>query len=127
MHSSRFLTFHHESDGRVQRLTLDQGGRHEAVRVEPFTVSSEELLSYVGRYTSAEVGTTYRLVVENGLLVAKHDRVRTQPLQPKARDRFAGSRGTVEFLRDEKGEITALTFSMGRAENIRFDREKPEN
>ena len=36
----------------------------------------------------------------------------------------AASRGVVEFVRNDRGEISAVKFSTGRAENVYFEREK---
>ena len=119
------LTFHREPDGSVQRLTLHQGGNHEARRTVPLVSSPTELAGYAGSYTSRELDTTYTLAVEKDELVASHVRAPSTILKPQGRDRFTTGRSTVEFIRDEQGAIRALSVSSGRAQNVRFDRDPP--
>ena len=94
-----------------------------SVRVEPFAPTSEELATYTGLYVSPELESSYRLIVENGALIAVHPRHEAMTLRPIHKDRFAGGiLGEVRFLRNAEGRVSGLTATTGRVRNLRFDR-----
>ena len=107
-----------------QRFTVDiNGQRFSGERVEP--VSPKELSAYTGDYASAELATLYSIVLEDGRLVARHQRNDDVPLLPVARDHFQGNQwwfSTLRFERDEDDEITGLRVTGGRVRNLRFER-----
>nr|NIP15883.1 hypothetical protein [Pseudomonadales bacterium]NIX09172.1 hypothetical protein [Pseudomonadales bacterium] len=80
---------------------------------------------YEGRYHSEELDTSYRVIYENGQLVAKHLRGTDIVLTAYGRDRFLESAGgdlEVEFKRSRRGRITGFEMSVDRARAIAFDR-----
>lgn len=83
----------------------------------------KKMQELVGEYYSPELDTTYRLVIENGMLVAKHQRNDDQILGPISGDRFAATvLGRIKFERDENGVVTAMRASTGRVINLKFER-----
>lgn len=117
------ITFHREKDGSVSTMTLHQGGNYTARRVEKPMMTAEQLAPYTGEYYSPELGTRYRLVVEDGMLVAHHDRFDPITLAFAEEDHFNGDQwylAEVEFERDEMGNVAALLVSAGRVQGLRF-------
>ncbi len=88
--------------------------------------TAQELADIAGQYRSAELDTTYRFAVANGVLTSTTIRV-GEPLKwtPSIRDRFdtiAPHRGmTMQVVRDN-GHAIALLLGLGRSRNLRFDR-----
>jgi len=90
---------------------------------EPWEPTPAELQEYAGEYLSEELLTTYRLEVQDGVLVARHFRTGDRSFRPRAPDRFqAGGFGEVHFVRDEAGAVTGFTANQVRIRGLRFDR-----
>ncbi|NIM49537.1 MAG: serine hydrolase [Gemmatimonadales bacterium] len=121
------VTFHRDAAGEVSSLTVLQSGQEaEAKRIPPFAPDEQQLAEYEGVYTSAELGTTYTIVVQEGKLVARHMRHEPIHLTAEALDSFSGDTwffGQVGFERNERNEITGFRVSSGRVRNLRFDRQ----
>lgn len=115
------LTFHRESDGSVNSVTLHQGGDNLAHRIADDT-APVVLEDYVGRYFSEELETFYDLVLEDSSLVLQHRRIPDITLNHSKSDSFAGGQGiaTVEFDRGDDGSVSGLRVGNGRTRNVRF-------
>lgn len=86
---------------------------------------SPTLADFTGTYTSEELDTTYRLFVEDGRLIARHQRHPDMVLTPSADDAFSADTwffGQVRFERDADGVITGMRVSNGRVRNLLFER-----
>ena len=121
---ARFV-FHVEEDGGVQELTLHQNGEHRGVRVEEEVTEGRALSEYVGLYMSRELETFYTIAVDDsGQLELGHRRFKPVTLHHAADDRFNGSFPvvSVEFVRDEDGNVRELKAGNVRARNIVFER-----
>lgn len=97
----------------------------EAPRVERADTAANGLREFEGRYYSEELETSYDVEVRDGVLTAIHHRHIDVELQPVARNEFAGNRwfaSGVQFLRDDKGAVTAMLISNGRSLNNEFRR-----
>jgi len=118
------LTFHRDPDGTVSRLTLHQGGDHVARR--PYTLTVEELSAYAGRYYSPELETTYTLDIEDGKLVARHAKLDSTTLTPRAKDSFSGDQWYMRGVAFERGDdhVDAMVVSAGQIKNLRFERQE---
>lgn len=117
------LTFHRESDGSVNRVTLHQGGDRVGTRIIPWRPSPADLNSFVGSYYSNELETTYTLSVRESALVAQHQRHDDIVLNPVPDGSFAGNIwffGSVEFVRDDLDRVVAMKVSNGRVRNLVF-------
>ena len=121
------FTFHRNSDGKVTRFTLREGGDHPAERVRATPWTDQELSVYAGTYYSPELDTRYTIVVDNGKLVAKHNRLAPVSLTPpRAAAPFDGDKWymhTVTFEKGADGTAQTLVGMAGRT-RIRFEREK---
>ncbi len=121
---ARFV-FHVEDDGGVHELTLHQNGEHRGVRVEEEVTEGRALSEYVGLYMSRELETFYTIAVnDSGQLELGHRRFKPVTLHHAADDRFNGSFPvvSVEFVRDEDGNVRELKAGNVRARNIVFER-----
>ena len=99
----------------------DQDLRAERVEV----VDDAALGDLVGRYTSEELGTEFRLVLEDGRLVARHPRHPDVALVAAADDELLGDQWWFAHLaveRDAEGEVAGFLLSGSRVRNVRFVR-----
>jgi hypothetical protein len=71
---------------------------------------------------SEELEATYTLVVEDGALVVQHRRMDDMTLAHIRGDKFSTNRMTVEFIREDSGEVVGFTVDAGRTTGVRFDR-----
>jgi len=124
-----WVSFHPESDGSVNRITLHQNGRYEARRVEgkteAFNPSPDVLMEYIGKYSSKELSVVYNLIVNDGKLIINHERFGQLNLNTTKKDLFqtVGMPGELLFVRDQQDEIVEFRLSMGpRTRNILFNK-----
>lgn len=122
---ARFV-FHVEEEGGVRELTLHQNGEHRAVRVEDEEEGEAlDLSAYAGRYLSQELETFYTIAVnDSGQLELRHRRFKPVILNHAADDRFNGGFpvASVDFVRDDGGQVVALKAGNVRARDILFER-----
>jgi CubicO group peptidase (beta-lactamase class C family) len=111
----------HELPPPEETQGADSGGESEPL--PPWRPSPDELAEFEGEYTSSELSTSYRLQVQDGLLVATHFRTGDRTFAPTEPDHFrAPAFGDVHFLRDDDGRITGFTANQTRIRGLRFDR-----
>lgn len=120
----------HRRDGKVDGVTLNQGGEHHATRLKdaapaPWAPTAEELARFSGRYFSEELETFYTLAVEDTALVLHRRRFEKATLTAEKQDTFSGGGLTLAFERDRNGQVIGLYGSNGRARDVRFERVRP--
>jgi CubicO group peptidase (beta-lactamase class C family) len=99
------------------------GGRLGGAASAPWQPTASELEAYAGEYRSAELETTYTLIVRDDALVARHFRTGERVLRPVEKDRFqAAGFGDVRFLRRSDGSVEAFTATSDRVRGLRFER-----
>jgi CubicO group peptidase (beta-lactamase class C family) len=82
-----------------------------------------DLQGYTGEFRSAELSTSYVLLVEGDELVARHFRTGDRRLRPVDVDRFqAPAFGEIRFIRTADGAIAGFTANSDRIRLLRFDR-----
>ncbi|WP_158640526.1 serine hydrolase domain-containing protein [Anseongella ginsenosidimutans] len=84
------------------------------------------LQEFGGRYKSGELEAVYTIVPAEGKLMARHRRHGEIALRPVAKDTFQGAAWfmqTVEFTRDEAGNISGFLVSHQRCRNQRFEKQ----
>ena len=85
-----------------------------------FDISKADLPSFAGEYRSDELDVTYTVAIRDSSLI-----VQSSTLYPVSRDAFVGDyMGTVRFLRNARGSITAFTLNRVNARGVRFERLK---
>ena len=90
--------------------------------------SAGELAEYAGRFTSAELGSTWtvRRDGEGLRATASTGRVPVGLLRPAGRDAFSDYEYVlVIFRRDAQGRVTGLDVSTPRVHNLRFAKRSP--
>jgi hypothetical protein len=83
----------------------------------------EQLAELAGEYKSEELETFYTIALEDGKLVAKHRRHGTINLAYAYKDDFRGGvwfMRSVEFYRNEAGEVAGFKVTQSRSRNQRF-------
>ncbi|KAA3641262.1 MAG: serine hydrolase [Bacteroidetes bacterium] len=109
---------------KVQLMKLHQGGQiMDAPRLKAFDPEKVNLSEFTGSFHSEELSTTYEFVLEEGKLVAKHQRSSDINLTAVKEDTFTGSIWffrQVEFFRGEDGKIAGCKVSNGRVRNLEF-------
>lgn len=102
--------------------------RHNHVihKVKPLTLSLKQLAEFEGDFYSAELRTTYSIILKGTKLVAEHQRHEDAVLIPRDKDKFRGpwSLYNIKFVRDKNNKIIRfmVTSPRGRVRNLRFDR-----
>lgn len=90
--------------------------------VTPWSPASSELRVYTGTYHSDDAETTYRVSVEDGALTVWQRPDVTRTLEPLYPDAFEMDGRTVRFRRGAGGRVEALSLSLGRVYDMRFER-----
>jgi CubicO group peptidase (beta-lactamase class C family) len=106
--------------GEFSMTTPD--GRSRFRRVAP--MSGAAYADYAGRYTSEEVGATYRVIAGDGELRL---RLENRPqielrARPVGADLFEARGAMVRFRRNPAGKIEGLAMSIPRAFDMRFSK-----
>ena len=126
--SSRFLVagtpleFSPADAGRPQAWHVidSEGKRLLELPLMKFDLATAALPSFAGEYRSDELDVTYTVAIRDSSLV-----VQSSTLYPVSRDAFVGDyMGTVRFLRDGRGAVTAFTLNRNTARGVRFERLK---
>ncbi len=112
------VSFRDGGDEKVKELvvhltddTFGHDGPPTDVRAVKSDTSDVDLAAYAGAYYSAELDTIYRFAVDDGRLVAVHQRHGDVPLDLLARDEFLADTRiftNVSFLRDARGAVTQV-------------------
>lgn len=95
----------------------------KAQRVQEWSPSEEGLKEFTGCYYSDELQTTYTLQIQNGTLVAIHQRNDDVILKPTITDQFLGNRWWfrgVQVLRDDQRRVSGVAVFGGRVRNLKF-------
>lgn len=118
------LDFVHGLDGKTGlRLLTADGDVIPFDRVSEAAPTPAQLAEYAGEYASDEAEVTYRIVVEEGKLVAKGRPDVSAPLTPLYADAFQAANGwLVRFARNGDGKISGLSLGLGRVRELRFER-----
>jgi CubicO group peptidase (beta-lactamase class C family) len=120
------VTFERDESGKVARFKLERLGQNRtANRTEITPATPAQLAEFAGDYYSAELGTTYTLVIKEGQLIAQHRRHDDIRLNQFEGDRFRGSQWffqRVQFTRDADKHVVGFRLTGGRVRNVRFDK-----
>ena len=115
-----FRFAHAEKDGQLQ-LHLTRGKDKPVIfeRVKPVSLTVEEKIAFVGDYYSPELGVTYKVMLEDQLVLKrrKHGKI---PLLPTIPDGFTTDRFSLIFSRDGRKNISGFRLFSRRIRNFRF-------
>jgi CubicO group peptidase (beta-lactamase class C family) len=118
------VTFHLNEDATADSLTLHQNGNHIARKIE-FTLETDQMTEYAGRYYSEEIETLYTVLLkDDGLFLRNYQMVDDLELSASSADIFGSGfpLTSVHFVRNENGEITGFKASSGRTRDVLFER-----
>jgi CubicO group peptidase (beta-lactamase class C family) len=115
--SPRSLTSQWDEPNRKGKLELEA--------VELVDPTPDQLQEYTGRYESDELAATYRFMVREGHLYLRVNSRRWEQLDATVRDEFVlvqepADGRIITFLRDEKGDVNALSIDYYRVKGVRF-------
>jgi len=116
------VTFHLNEDATADSLTLHQNGDHIAKKIE-FTLDLDEKSEYTGQFYSDEIETIYTIILKNDELYMQNYQIYDDlKLNPANKDQFGSTLpiSSVEFVRNEDGEITGFKASSGRTRGVFF-------
>lgn len=108
-------------DEPARFVTTEDGGRTLLAR-SPVSPSSADLQAMAGEYHNAEIGSTVRLAVEDGVLVLRHAPAVRVELELAFQDTFTGGGRTLSMARGAGGAVDGFAYSAGRVRNIQFQR-----
>jgi len=95
-------------------------------KMKPLTTNfNDSLKTYIGRYYSQELNTTYEVKLHNGTLNMKSLRNGIIPLRPKWNDGFETDTWyapIIQFERDTNGAVSALKVTQERSRNQHFEK-----
>jgi CubicO group peptidase (beta-lactamase class C family) len=120
------MSFKRDSAGKI--AYLEYRGQRAPRMTETSSAAPKSLADYAGDYESAELGTTYRVVVKNGALEVQHPRHGNMPLTWLTREEFGSSAWfmkALEFTRDRRGRVAGFVVNGdARSRNIRFEKRR---
>jgi CubicO group peptidase (beta-lactamase class C family) len=120
------VTFHMNDDATADSLTLHQNGNHIARKIE-FSLEPDKMPEYAGRYYSREIETLYTVVLkEDSLFLRNYQMDDDLKLSATSEDMFGSEFPitSIQFVRNENGEITGFKASSGRTRDVLFERWK---
>ncbi len=109
----------------VMRMTTGVADDRETEVFDPVVLASPgpaELAELAGTYDSPELGTTWRLAVENGQLHLRHRGLPGDPLAPTVKDAMNLEGMNLRFHRNAAGRVTGFTLDYGRVRGIEFQK-----
>jgi hypothetical protein len=101
-------------------------GALECEAVDLVTPTPDQLPQYVGEYLSDELAATYRLMLRETQLWLRVNSRRWEELDATVRDEFVphlrepGDGRIFRFLRNDKGDIAAVSADFYRVSGLRF-------
>ncbi|MEM8490301.1 MAG: serine hydrolase domain-containing protein [Pseudomonadota bacterium] len=121
--------FSFTADGVVETLTIEDGSSIVARKLDPWLPETSEYSALVGDYYAEELGTVYKVIFEDGQLLARHHRIGDMVLTPKVVDTFNANDALseVRFVRDDNGKVTGFMGSNIRTLNIWFRKQSQDN
>ena len=93
---------------------------------DQYSLTSEELFKYEGKYFCDEIETEYKINFDNGKLMSKHWRNEDTELTIIKPDIFEGNQSwfqNIYFIRDDNFSIIGFNLNSGRARNLFFKKQ----
>lgn len=118
-HEMRFV----ESEDTLQLHEISTNGRVTVYeRVEPVTLTAEDMAAYVGSYYCPEIDATHRVYIDDGQLCIRHAKTPEQAFRPASKDVFVLPGGSFWFQRNSRGNISGFQMFNDRIRYLAFDR-----
>jgi CubicO group peptidase (beta-lactamase class C family) len=114
--------------GKVNSMSVESSKIHDSY--EPFIpveITNQYLCQFAGKYYSPELETYYNFTIDNDTLVGYHPKLGSFKTEATLRPDYFKSKGpfqTINFIRDENGEIIGMRVSFDRVKNLWLEKEK---
>jgi CubicO group peptidase (beta-lactamase class C family) len=119
---SQLLRLSLAADGRTRtmRMATSDGDSvvHTWRQADVWKPTAAELQSLAGRYRSDEIGVTFTVTVDNGIVRVSPRHGVADTLTPTVRDAFDGADNAVWFVRGKNGAVREMHFGAGRVWNF---------
>jgi len=111
---------------QVMRAYMESQKPETYEAIEVISPSPAQLAEYRGKYYSEELLAGYKIVFEEEKLFLRHENryknYPQTPLKPTVKDEFHVEGININFIRDNKGKISAFLMESGRVKHIRFEK-----
>jgi CubicO group peptidase (beta-lactamase class C family) len=110
------------ADGKIHDATLHQNGHsYPLKRLDPFSLTQDELRTHSGAFYSEELGVIYFIREKNGMLSVRYPRGDIL-LKQTGVNSFLGAFpiGTLKFLCDPNEDCKGFEVDDGRVRNLKF-------
>ena len=103
-------------------LFADLEGRNPDVfqRLDFVPLNSGQLMDFAGEYRCEELDTTYKIIVEDSKLLLNRGNSPQEILKPISEDLLKGTYTTLQFIRDDHGQVTGFNLGTAGVKNVRF-------
>ncbi|WP_299311723.1 serine hydrolase [uncultured Aquimarina sp.] len=118
------ITFIKNKDGLVNTLSFDHNGTVNSAKRITYDIDKSILEKYAGVYYSKELNTYYELSIQDGQLIAGHQRQDTTKLTALEPTKFTGNTwffGILDFIIN-KDNVTGFKVSSERVKNLWFEK-----
>lgn len=111
-------------DALLNRAPRPAAAAAPSATLQPSAGPTSPLADYTGRYVSGDADVAYLAEVEAGYLVLWGHGARRIVLVSAGGDRFTSGGGELVFTRNAAGQVNGINWSVERARNVRFVRER---
>jgi hypothetical protein len=120
------LIFNLNNIGDVKSLSYVVGDNvMTGEKFVPANLDAQQLEEFAGKFMCVELSTSYTFFVQEGKLVAQHQRHSDIALNPTKKDMFLGNTWffrQVRFTRNTENRISGFRLSGGRVRNLLFEK-----
>ncbi|WP_299436744.1 serine hydrolase domain-containing protein [uncultured Aquimarina sp.] len=118
------ITFIKDKDGTVNTLSFDHNGAVNSAKRITYDIDTSILEKYTGIYYSEELNTYYELLIQDGQLIASHQRQDNTKLTALDSTKFTGNTwffGILDFI-IYKDDVSGFKVSSERVKNLWFEK-----
>ncbi|WP_298540134.1 serine hydrolase domain-containing protein [uncultured Aquimarina sp.] len=118
------ITFVEDKDGTVNTLSFDHNGTVNSAKRITYDIDKSILEKYTGTYYSEELNTSYKLSIQDGQLIASHQRQDNTKLTALEPTKFTGNTwffGILDFI-IQKDNVKGFKVSSERVKNLWFEK-----
>lgn len=117
------VTFDIGDQAKTMKITIDDLDPINCKRYVPASYTQEDLAQFTGTFFSEELDTSFRFLLQDGQLIAKHSRIDDIKLKAVQKDMFSGTQSffsNVKFVRNTSQSITGIQVSSFQTRNLYF-------
>lgn len=117
------LKFEIEGQAKTMKIMIDDLDPIICTNYTPVSYAQEDLAQFTGIFASEELNTSYRILLQDGQLIAQHPKIEDITLTTVQKDMFSGSRsffGNTKYARDADNSIIGIYVSSYQARDLYF-------